>query len=202
MATSKWPKTFAPLTAEQERIRDDFVKHWHEVLPVRFGVIERFNHSYPTRHRPADFLRTLEIGAGIGEHLEYEQLTPEQVRSYHALELRENMSGDIRRRFPGVQTITGDCQQPLPFPDGYFDRILAIHVLEHLPNLPSAVREAHRVCNQERGVLSVVIPCEGGLAYMTARRLSARRVFERRYKQPYKWFIEREHVNRPHEILA
>src|SRR5262249_42627411 len=111
-------------------------------------------------------------------------------------------SAAIRQRFPRVQTITGDCQARLDFPDGYFDRILAIHVLEHLPDLPSAVREMYRLCDKERGVLSIVIPCEGGMAYALARKLSAQRIFERRYRQPYRWFIEREHVNRPYEIAA
>ncbi|MBV9124692.1 MAG: class I SAM-dependent methyltransferase, partial [Planctomycetes bacterium] len=186
---------------EQERIRDDFMKYWHEVLPRRFGLIDRFNHSYPVKHaRP--FLRTLEIGAGLGEHLEYENLTSEQERNYYALELRAPMSQEIRRRFPRIRTITADCQERLPFPDGFFDRVLAIHVLEHLPNLPAAVRELHRVCDQERGLLFIVIPCEGSLAYNLARRISAQRLFEKRYRQPYQWFIEREHVNVPVEILG
>src|SRR5262245_50433056 len=196
-----WPKTSPPLTAEQQRISDDFMKHWHEVLPRRFGIIDRFNHSYPVRTAPEGFRRTLEVGAGIGEHLHYEALSPEQEASYHALELRENMSAAIRERFPRIQTVTGDCQKRLPHPDGFFDRILAIHVLEHLPNLPAAIREMYRLCDKTRGVFSVVIPCEGGLAYSLARRLSAQKVFEKRYGQPYKWFIEREHVNRPHEII-
>ncbi len=196
-----WPKTFPPLTPEQQRISDDFMKHWHEVLPNKFGVIDRFNHAYPVAHAPDEFRRTLEIGAGIGEHLKYENLTPEQEGEYHALELRENMSAAIRERFPRVRTVTGDCQARLPHPDGHFDRVLAIHVLEHLPNLPAAAREMYRLCDKARGVFSVVIPCEGSLAYTVARRVSAQRIFERRYKQRYQWFIEREHVNRPHEIL-
>lgn len=201
MSRTTWPKTFPPLSAEQERIRDDFMKYWHEVLPRRFGILDRFNHSYPVRTAPADFRRTLEIGAGLGEHLRYEGLTAEQEANYHALELRPSMSAEIARRFPRVRTLTGDCQQRLPFPDGYFDRVLAIHVLEHLPDLPAAVREVHRLCEKRRGVFSVVIPCEGGLAYTLARRVSAQRIFERRYGHPYQWFIEREHVNCPHEIF-
>jgi SAM-dependent methyltransferase len=197
-----WPKTFPPLTAERERIRDDFMHYWHEVLPRRFGIIDRFNHGYCVRRTEAHFERTLEIGAGIGEHLAYEQLTSEQEHNYYALELRESMSVEIQRRFPRVQTITGDCQQRLPFTDDFFDRVLAIHVLEHLPNLPAAVAELYRVCDKRRGSLIVVIPCEGHLAYTVARRLSAQRIFEKRYQQPYQWFIEREHVSRPVEILA
>jgi len=197
----KWPKRFDPLTPEQARISDDFMKYWHEVLPRRFGAVDRFNHRYVVDHAPASFRRTLEIGAGLGEHLEYERLTDAQRAEYYAVDIRENMVAEIRRRFPAVHAVVGDCQQRLDFADGFFDRVIAIHVLEHLPDLPAAVRELHRVCDGEAGTLSIVIPCEGSFAYSLARRISAQHEFERRYGQPYRWFIEREHVNVPDEIF-
>jgi SAM-dependent methyltransferase len=196
-----WPKTIPPLTEEQQRISNDFMRYWHEVLPKRYSVIDRFNHTYPVKATRGEFTRTLEIGAGLGEHLEYETLTPEQRAGYYALELREHMSRRIRERFPDINVVTGDCQERLGFPDGYFDRILAIHVLEHLPNLPAALRELYRVCDKERGRLVIVIPCEGSFAYSLARRISAQRIFEKRYNQSYQWFISREHLNRPREIF-
>ena len=200
MQTAKWPKTFPPLTAEQERIRDDFMHAWHEELPKKYGIIERFNHGYVVDHAPANFQRTLEIGAGLGEHLAYERLTDEQRKNYTALELRPAMAEEIAKRHPDVQVITGDCQARLDYADGYFDRILAVHVLEHLPNLPLAVREMHRLCDKQRGRFQVVIPTEGGLAYSIARKISAERFFVKRYKMPYRWVIEREHMNVPREI--
>jgi len=196
-----WPKIIPPLTPEQKAISDDFMRYWHEVLPRHFGLVDTFNHGYPVKHAPGEFVSTLEIGAGLGTHLEYERLTSEQQKNYVALELRENMAAKIRARFPNVQTSVGDCQERLPFPDGHFDRVLAIHVLEHLPNLPAALREIYRVCHPQRGIFSVVIPCEGGLAYGLARKISAQRLFENRYHQSYDWFIQREHINRPHEIM-
>lgn len=198
---TKWPKVLPPLTPEQERINHDFMKLWHEVLPKKFGVVERFNQQFPVSHSQKDFKTTLEIGAGLGEHLHYENLTPEQEQNYYALELREAMAQRIRESFPRINAITGDCQQQLGFEDGFFDRVLAIHVLEHLPNLPACIREMHRLCNKERGRFLVVIPCEGGLAYSLARKISAQRVFEKTYKQSYKWFYTREHINLPAEIL-
>ena len=111
------------------------------------------------------------------------------------------MAEQIKINFPEIQSYVADCQQTLSFPEGYFDRVLAIHVLEHLPNLPAAVKEMYRLCNKEHGYFSVVIPCEGGLLYSLARKMSAQRLFERRYQQRYQWFIEREHINRPSEIV-
>ena len=201
VSRAKWPKSYPPLTAEQQWISDDFVKHWHEVLPRRFAAVDRFNHEYVVRHAPPAFRRTLEIGAGLGEHLEYENLTHSQEENYYAIDIRDNMAAEITRRFPRIRSIVGDCQARLDFVDNFFDRIIAIHVLEHLPDLPSSVRELHRLCDKNIGTLAIVIPCEGGLAYGLARRISAQRVFEKRYGQSYQWFIQREHLNAPDEIF-
>lgn len=196
----KWPKHIAPLTPERQIISDDFMKLWHEKLP-RYSAIERFNHGWVVKNAPAGFSRTLEIGAGLGEHIRFEHLSPQQESGYWALELRSNMAAEIKRRFPQVQTVIGNCQDELAFQANYFDRIVAVHVLEHLPNLPAAIREVYRLCDKERGTFQVVIPCEGSLAYGFCRRISAQRIFEKRYKQSYRWFIEREHINLPWEIM-
>jgi SAM-dependent methyltransferase len=194
---SKWPKEPPSLTVEQRAVREDFLRYWHEILPRRFGLIERFNHGWPARTaRSGD--RTLEIGAGLGEHLNAE---PEFAKEdYVAVELRPEMAASIRDHYPAVEVIVGDCQERLPFGDASFDRVLAIHVLEHLPNLPAALAEVARVLRPE-GRFIAVIPCEGGLAYALARKISAERIFKRRYGMNYGWFVAAEHVNRPHEIL-
>ena len=198
---NKWPKKLPSITPEQKLISDDFMNHWHEVLPSRYGFVDAFNHRYAVEIAPKDFVRTLEIGCGLGEHLTYEKLSDRQKEGYVAVDIRENMIKQIRARFPWVNAITGDCQQRLDFEDGTFDRIVAIHVLEHLPNLPAAIMEIYRLIDKAKGLLTVVIPCEGGALYSLARKISAQRVFEKRYNQSYDWFIKREHINLPTEIV-
>lgn len=203
MTTHKWPKVLPPLTAEQQQRNNEFMRLWHEELAgrSRYGLVERFNHTYPVRHSRPGFQTTLEIGAGLGEHLEYEQLTPAQEASYYCNEYRENMAAAIRTRFPRVRTVVGDCQQRMDFPDGFFDRILAIHVLEHLPDLPACLRELYRLVNKSHGQLLIVIPTEGSPAYGLARKLSAERVWYRHFTAPYVEFYGREHINLVPEIL-
>jgi len=203
MQSNQWPKTRARLTEEQERISDEFMQHWLEVLAVHphYSLVEKFNHGYVVEHAPKQFVSTLEIGAGVGGHFKHEILTEEQKRNYVAIELRENIVKKFKESHPDIRIELGDCQKTLPFKDGEFDRILAIHVLEHLPNLPAALKEMHRLCNKKQGIFSVVIPCEGGMVYGVARKISAEKIFVRRYKQPYKWFIENEHINMPREIM-
>lgn len=195
----KWPKAIPALSPKQKVIADDFMRYWHHVLPQRYGRIEKFNHTYPLRYLPSVARwRTLELGAGIGGHLAFEPL---ERQEYHCLELRESMAVEIRARYPGVEVVAGDCQQQIPYPDGHFDRIVAIHVLEHLPNLPRAIDEVVRVL-RPGGLFSVVLPCDPGLAYELARKISAERLFRARYRLPYRWLIRREHVNSPAEILG
>ncbi len=193
----RWPKEPPPLNVEQAAIADDWMRYWHEVLPNKFGLIERFNHGYPLRHCPAGRPRTLELGAGIGAHVGQEDLSRQE---YHCVELRENMAAELRRRFPSVIVLTKNCES-LPYEDAFFDRIVAVHVLEHLHDLPRAVKEAQRVL-KPGGIFSMVIPCDPGVAYEIARKISSERMFRGRYSLPYMWLMRREHLNSPREVLS
>ena len=194
----KWPKQIPSLTDEQIAIRNDFMKHWLTELPKKYGIIEKFNHGYPANKGFFKGCKTLEIGAGLGEHLAYEKLADQD---YTIIELRPELANEIKKKFPRVTALVGDCQEKIPVEDNSFDRILVIHVLEHLPNLPSALKEIHRILKSNGGKFVVVMPCEGGLSYELARRISAKRIFEKRYHQSYDWLISIEHINRPQEII-
>ncbi|MFH1227536.1 MAG: class I SAM-dependent methyltransferase [Planctomycetota bacterium] len=199
---SKWPKKKIPLSLESQKIADDWMKYFHEIHKDKFSSIIKFSHEYVVKNSPQDFITTLEIGAGLGEHLNYEKLTENQHNNYVALELRENMAEVIKSRFPAVKTCIADCQQHIPYPDGYFDRIIATHVLEHLPNLPASLDEILRLLKKGIGRFFVVIPCEGGLGYFSGRWLTTKRIFEKRYNLPYEKFIKAEHVSTANEIIT
>ena len=75
-----------------------------------------------------------------------------------------------------------------------------IHVLEHLRDLPPAVNEISRILADD-GIFDVVLPCEGGLAYYIARRISAKPFFEKRFGMSYDPIIANEHVNTLRDVL-
>ena len=52
------------------------------------------------------------------------------------------------------------------------------------------------------GLFSIVIPCDPGIAYEFARKISSERIFRKRYKMPYMWLMRREHINSPAEVMS
>lgn len=193
-----WPKQLPVLTSKQLMIREDFMKHWLEVLPTKYGFIERINHWYAIPQCTINYCKTLEVGGGIGAHLAYEDLTSQE---YTVLELREELAHLIRLKYPNVRVIVGDVQERIAAPEEYFDRIIAVHVLEHLPNLQMGLSEIRRVMKPS-GIFSVVIPCEGGVAYELIREVALGRLFEERYACSYDWLVRSEHLNDAWELLG
>jgi len=199
---SKWPKKVPQLTAEQTRVNDDWQKYWFETNRTNtYGRIFDFGHNFVFRNSRPGFIRTLEIGAGLGDHLYYEKISDEQMENYISVERRENMANGFKARWPHAKVTLGDCQEHINYPDGYFDRVIAIHVLEHLYNLPAALKESYRLLNKDYGQLLVVLPCEGGFGYSLGRKLTTERMFVKRYNMPYKWSIEAEHPNTAEEVI-
>lgn len=174
---------------------EDWIKEFLTTVKLdRFGWLSRFDHTFPARSASPE-LRTLEIGAGTGAHVQFEP-----AGEYVALEVSNQLAAQIPRR-DGLSVVVADCEKRLPWDDDSFDRVLAIHVLEHLYNLPAALDEIARVL-RPGGVLCVVIPCEGGRLYSLGRRFTTKRMFEKRYGTPYDWMIRREHCNTAREVLG
>jgi SAM-dependent methyltransferase len=189
-----WPKVRPVLTESQQAIYEDWEKYFLGTCkPGRLGWSSRFDHRFAAR-TAAPRLRTLEIGAGTGTHLEYET-----EGEYIALEGSETLAAEIPKR-DGLSVKIVDVETTLPFDDDSFDRVLAIHVLEHLYNLPATLDQVARVL-KPRGVFVVLIPCEGGSLYTLGRRFTTKRTFEKRYDSKYDWLIRHDHCNTAREIL-
>lgn len=202
MSDSKWPKKLPDFTEEQIRMKDDFVHKWLEGFPKKYGAMEVFNQNYPAKiFKKIDSNRkkrwkTVEIGGGLGSHVPYEDLSSQE---YTIIDIRQNILDTLKEVHPEVNSILGDCQKEYAAKNS-FDRVIAIHVLEHLPNLPEAIKQMHRVLSSD-GVAHVVIPCEGSLAYTLCRKISAERLWHKLYHTDYTWFIKSEHINLPYEII-
>lgn len=202
MQQAKWPKQLPEFTDEQLRMKDEFVHKWLEGFPEKYNMMEVFNQNYPAKifekkdRKRKKFWKTVEIGGGGGSHIPYENL---EYQDYTVIDIRENIMETLHKRYSDVEGILGDCQEEYSEAES-FDRVIAIHVLEHLPNLPAALYQMHRVLKKD-GVAHVVIPCEGSFAYTFCRKISAERLWHKLYHSDYTWFIKSEHINLPDEIM-
>src|SRR5215472_9688054 len=88
-------------------------------------------------------LSVLDVGCGDGQvlsQLAHHGFGPELV----GLEVSETGAGVARRQAEITRVVTFDGVQ-LPFPDSSFALVLAIHVLEHVPNPLALLQEMRRV---------------------------------------------------------
>lgn len=186
---TKWPKQRPELTPDQQNIMLAWYEYWLPLLDQRFGAVGKFNHSFPLRTADPS-IRTLEIGVGEGTHARMEK-----SENYFGLDLVPSL---IQHR---VRMVAANAEQGIPFRSGSFDRVLAIHVLEHLANLPAALDEIIRVM-RPGATFTVVIPCEGGLGYSVGRNVSVRPIFEKKFGKNYDWMIAYDHVNTARDVLG
>ena len=103
------------------------------------------------RANPAGYRRSLEIGAGTG-YFSLNLLRAGIVQDATCTDISPGMvaslSSNARRLGLDVRTARADAES-LPFADESFDLVLGHAVLHHVPNLPRAFAEFHRVLRSE-----------------------------------------------------
>lgn len=156
----------------------------------------RRGHALLERPFDADafFPTVVEVGAGAGEHFP-------QVRHrfdrYFLTDLNPVRLAVARAALPCDQaarvTVASEDARRLSFDDESVDRLIACHILEHLPDPHAVLREWHRVV-RPGGVLSILLPCDPGLLWRTGRALGPRTAAKRAGIE-YDYWMAREHVN-------
>lgn len=111
--------------------------------------------------------RILEVGANIGEHVKY---VSDKFSSYMLTDYRETGFESTDER---ISFIVADVQN-LPFSANNFDRTISTCLLHHLPDPQKALEEMRRVTTNG-GLISLLVPCDPGLAYRFAKRIGPSR---------------------------
>lgn len=147
------------------------------------------------------FERVLEVGAGTAEHMRYVR---HRFDEYIVTDV-DGAALDVARRkceglqIPGLSFEVAEGER-LVYRDDSFDRLIAVHVLEHIPQPHKVLKEWARVV-KNGGVLSLLIPTDPGVAWRLGRRLGPRR---RALQQgiAYDYVMAREHVNPCNNLIA
>ena len=110
--------------------------------------------------------RILEIGSGRGTLLLY---MAQKGWKAMGTEYSENLAKSVEDSM-GVRVYPTPELKDCGFPDDHFDVVLCYHVLEHLPDPISTVKEIHRIM-QPQGLLITTVPNIGGFtARLTENR--------------------------------
>lgn len=187
---------------------DEYMERWtraYETANYNQGLAARMltkSHVWceqafgPDQH----FSRVVEVGAGTGIHI---SKVRHSFDEYVITDLNPPMLDQARteenHRDKKI-TVQREDATRLSFPDNSFDRLIATHVLEHLPQPHQVLREWHRVV-KPGGVISIVLPCDPGMAWRLGRHLGPRRKFEA-IGIEYDYWMAREHVNAITNLVA
>lgn len=148
------------------------------------------------------FARVLEVGAGTGIHIDHVRHSFDDyvMTDLNPPMLQSAAGRQIVRRGKGRITAEVQDATALSYADESFDRIIAAHVLEHLPEPYKVIREWERVL-KKGGILSLVLPCDPGVAWRLGRAVGARRKFIRA-GIAYDYWMAREHINAINSLAA
>lgn len=152
---------------------------------------------------PSDYFETVvEVGSGTGVHLDFIR---HRAKTYYLtdgsdemLALAKEKHGSKKNDFDLV--FQKENATKLSFADGFCDRLIATHVLEHLLNPHEILREWVRVI-KPGGILTLLLPCDPGMAWRLGRTLIVRKNYATQ-NIPYDYWMAREHVNPINNLIA
>lgn len=147
------------------------------------------------------FSRVAEVGAGTGQHLQFvrHQFDEYLMTDFSIDMLRQVDFSDSSGHAHKVKVSREDATS-LSFPDQSIDRLIATHVLEHLPEPHLVLREWNRVV-RPGGWISVVLPCDPGVLWRLGRTMGPRRRATR-MGIAYDYVMAREHINSITNLVA
>lgn len=195
-------------TLREEPSESEYLERWSSVyrqLNYDEGLAGFFlgrSHRWAERRfGPSDhFGDVLEVGAGSAIHLQYVR---HRFDRYWVTDFKVPFLDRIRpheRPGDGEVIVRQEDARALSFADDSFDRVIATHVLEHMVDPQRVLREWARVL-RSGGVLSLVLPCDPGLAWRIGRRFGSREKFLRAGID-YDYWMAREHVNPVNNLIA
>jgi phosphatidylethanolamine/phosphatidyl-N-methylethanolamine N-methyltransferase len=137
----------------------------------------------------------LEVGAGSGHHFPY---VKKNFAKYIMTDGSIDMLAITAKKYAeeissGLMSIEQQDATRLSFPNSVVDRLIATHVLEHLPNPVSVLMEWNRVV-KPGGVISIVLPCDPGLLWRIGRHFGPRRNAQS-LGMEYDYVQAAEHIN-------
>ena len=107
--------------------------------------------------------KILEVGGNVGEHI---QFVAGDYTSYTLTDYRDTKFNSKNEK---ILFKIADVQN-LPFDNDEFDRTISTCLLHHLVDPKKALEEMRRV-TAHNGLISILVPCDPGLAYRVTKKI-------------------------------
>jgi phosphatidylethanolamine/phosphatidyl-N-methylethanolamine N-methyltransferase len=142
--------------------------------------------------------KVLEIGCGTGQHFKF---VKHKFDKYIMTDVDERLVNICRQKYNSNSKLDFRVENALniSYCDNSFDRIIASHVLEHLPDPELAISEWYRTL-KSKGKLSILLPCDPGIAWRLGRYLFVRNKYKSKFD--YDYFMAKEHINSIFNLLS
>ena len=143
----------------------------------------------------------LEIGGGGADHIKYVTVFPQE--NYIILDPRETSSHVIRKLKKysrKVKFITGKAEK-IPYPNGYFDRVISTCVLAHVDQPLTALLECRRV-TKENGTLTFLVTADPGFLNQLIKKIYSYRKLNKLDGYPANLIYALDHKNGVINLLA
>lgn len=161
------------------------------------GSFLQRSHLLLEKTLPSNILcrRVLEVGAGSGHHFPYVKQEFDQYVMTDGSNAMLKIASEKYAKELLDQSLVIEQQNAtsLTYSDHSFDRLIATHVLEHLPNPVAVFEEWNRVVRPQ-GLISVVLPCDPGILWRLGRYLGPRRN-AKKLCIDYDYLQAAEHIN-------
>jgi hypothetical protein len=193
---ARFPKTRRALPQEYQKIyTEHYLRNRGGTTPATSLAkrMEAWMHrkvAQDVAERPARY-KTLEIGAGNLNHLEYEPSSKQYdiVEPFDDLYANSPHRSRIDKIYQNVHEIT----------NSRYDRIVSIATFEHICDLPSVIGKSGLLL-EPQGRLRVAIPSEGTLLWALGWKLTTGIEFRLRHHLDYGVLMRYEHVNSAKDV--
>jgi ubiquinone/menaquinone biosynthesis C-methylase UbiE len=88
--------------------------------------------------------RILDLGCGTGYGSKLMIDTGKEIKEVYGIDVSSNAINYAEKNHPGPKYICGSAEK-IPFPNNYFDGVVAFEVIEHVSNAEKVLEEIHRV---------------------------------------------------------
>ena len=185
---------------------EEYMKKWTELYEHAnydrglTGFFLKKSHHWAEKafNKKMKFDKVLEVGSGSGVHLEY---VKHGFNEYYVTDLSEAFIKQAKQKCSDSRVFHKiEDASKLSFKSNSFDRLIAAHILEHMPDPHDVILEWTRVL-KPGGILTIVLPCDPGVWWRLGRYVFARKPFIKAGID-YDYWMAREHINPINNLVS